>query len=92
MKKTSIRIEFYIIGDYFPLEDVTNTLGIFPTESYNKGEKIRENLFRKETVWSINTPDTHSLDVNKQVTNTNLSILSSPFYYIKYISPKSMQI
>lgn len=53
--KTMVMAEFNVLGDQFPLEAVTVYLDITPTESYRKGDIIRNNLSRKETCWCVST-------------------------------------
>ncbi|MBS4172758.1 DUF4279 domain-containing protein [Bacillus sp. FJAT-49736] len=68
---------FSALGDEFPLEIVTNILGIQPTETYKKGDilnspdnpnltptKIRR---RTETDWTFSTGYQVSYDINIQL-------------------------
>lgn len=48
-------VDFSIIGDDFNPETITKRLQLTPTEQYSKGEKIRNEIYRKEFCWSIST-------------------------------------
>ncbi|WP_028776283.1 DUF4279 domain-containing protein [Shimazuella kribbensis] len=68
---------FSAVGDEFPLEVVTNVLGIEPTETFKKGDVIERsnnpNLIstkircRKETDWTLSTGYQESYDINNQL-------------------------
>ena len=60
--------EFSIIGDIFPLETVTDELGISPNATYMKGERIRNTeMMQKETCWVWSTGYEESVDIDTQV-------------------------
>ncbi|SFT02325.1 DUF4279 domain-containing protein [Marininema halotolerans] len=68
MDKTTIMVEFAVMGDEFPPDEVTKALSIKPTSSWLKGEKIADkNITRKETSWAISTGYEESLDMNEQL-------------------------
>ncbi|MFP3508690.1 DUF4279 domain-containing protein [Peribacillus sp. SIMBA_075] len=68
---------FSAFGDEFPLEIVTDVLGIEPTETYKKGDIIESstnpNLVstkirrRKKTDWTLSTGYQESYDINNQL-------------------------
>lgn len=65
---------FSAFGDEFPVENVTDVLGIEPTKTYNKGDIIvNPNLVstyirrRKETDWTVSTGYQESYDINDQL-------------------------
>ena len=66
--QTNIMVEFVVIGDEFPLDTVTERLGVKPSNMYMKGDH------RKETAWCISTGYENSLDVGEQL-NKLISIL-----------------
>ena len=58
MGKHRARIYFCIFGDDFPLDDLTNDLGIAPTERYKQGEEVtRGKIVRRrlETAWFLDS-------------------------------------
>lgn len=55
MERTSIMLEFCIIGENFNPQVVTDKLSLNPTECYMKGEKNSRNFIRQESSWSIST-------------------------------------
>lgn len=70
LDKTTVRTYFSLYGDYFPVYDVTESLNIIPTTTYNKGDIIpnRSTIhYRKNTSWEIDTGDQESFDVNEQL-------------------------
>lgn len=68
MEKTKVSVEFSIIGDDFYPTMITEQLAIEPTESWMKGEKVKNrNIVRKETCWSVSTGDEESFDINNQL-------------------------
>ncbi|MED3690008.1 DUF4279 domain-containing protein [Peribacillus butanolivorans] len=75
MKKTQVRVYFSLFGDEFPIDEVTDRLGIIPTLTYKKGELINRSndytrdfpLYRKETVWDLDTSYQDSYDVKEQM-------------------------
>lgn len=67
MDYTKVMAEFNILGDSFPVEDITLKLSIIPTESYNKGDLSKYNNIKKETCWCISTGYEESMDINDQL-------------------------
>ncbi|MEH7387951.1 DUF4279 domain-containing protein [Bacillus sp. JJ1521] len=70
MERTKVRVYFRLFGDTFPLDNVTEKLGITPSNTYRKGAIILNRpatLFRKETSWDLDTGYQESLDVNEQL-------------------------
>lgn len=70
MERTKVRVYFSLFGDTFPLDYVTEKLGITPSNTYRKGDIIPNRsatLFRKETSWDLDTGYQESLDVNEQL-------------------------
>nr|WP_170295525.1 DUF4279 domain-containing protein [Chengkuizengella sediminis] len=59
---------FSLFGDSFPLEKATKKLGITPTKTYKKGDRIRDlSITRKVTCWDLSTDYQESFDVNEQL-------------------------
>lgn len=70
MERTTVRVYFSLFGDEFPIPNVTEKLGIIPTETYKKGDLIPNRsplILRKETSWTIDTGYQVSLDVSNQL-------------------------
>ncbi|WP_191556806.1 DUF4279 domain-containing protein [Metabacillus idriensis] len=69
MDKTKVMVYFSLFGDKFPIDYVTESLGIEPTESYNKGDVIVKSHkhFRKETAWDLGTDYQESYDIKEQM-------------------------
>lgn len=77
LEKTQIIVEFSLIGDEFPIDNVTEILEITPTKTYKKGDVNNrpynsnvistKKIFRKETVWEISTDYQESVDVSEQL-------------------------
>lgn len=70
MERTKVRVYFSLFGDTFPLDYVTEKLGITPSNTYTKGDIITHlpiTLARKETAWVLDTGYQESLDVNDQL-------------------------
>jgi len=68
MDKTTVMIEFSIYGEEFKPNYITEQLGIMPSETYLKGEIIRNGRAeRKETAWTISTGYEVSIDINEQL-------------------------
>ncbi|KQU15858.1 hypothetical protein ASG65_27300 [Bacillus sp. Leaf13] len=88
---------FSVFGDEFPLEVVTDILGIEPTKTYKKGDIIEKinnpNLVstkirrRKETVWTLSTGYQESYDINNQL-NTILKSLEGKTKELKQLKEK----
>ena len=71
MKKTKVMVYFNIKGDDFPLEIVTELLGITPTKTMKKGE-LRDCNNPKHTPysftsWSYGTDYKETLDIDDQL-------------------------
>ena len=68
LKRTNVMAEFSIIGDTFSLETITNELGILPSITRVKGDKIRNtDMVHNETCWEWNTGYEESLEVDNQI-------------------------
>jgi hypothetical protein len=77
LNKTRVKVYFSLFGDVFPIAYVTESLGVEPTEFYNKGDVIershKQNVlskkthFRKETAWELGTDYQESYDVKEQM-------------------------
>lgn len=69
MDQTTVMVEFSIYGEDFDPNYITEQLDVIPTETYLKGEPIknRNRLVRKETSWSISTGYEPSYDINEQL-------------------------
>ncbi|RRN71278.1 DUF4279 domain-containing protein [Peribacillus simplex] len=88
---------FSVFGDEFPLEVVTDILGIEPTKTYKKGDIIEKinnlNLVstkirrRKETDWILSTGYQESYDINNQL-NTILKSLEGKTKELKQLKEK----
>lgn len=72
---------FSIIGDQFPLEEITEELAIQPTETYLKEETLNEFTApsssevrrRRETDWTLSTGYQKSYDINDQLKSLLIS-------------------
>lgn len=72
LEKTQVMAYFKLYADDFPLEMVTERLGIKPTESYKNGEIIKkisetDYLTRSSSSWILSTGYQDSLDVGEQL-------------------------
>ncbi|QIZ08141.1 DUF4279 domain-containing protein [Priestia megaterium] len=77
MNKTQVKVYFSLYGDDFPIDYVTESLGIEPTNTYKMGDSIvrkhKTNVvlnkaqFRKETAWELGTDYQESYDVKEQL-------------------------
>jgi hypothetical protein len=70
LDNTHVKVYFSILGDVFPIDVVTERLFLKPTESYYKGNVIRNEPFlltRKETNWAYGTEYQESYDIMEQV-------------------------
>ncbi|WP_336763650.1 DUF4279 domain-containing protein [Paenibacillus sp. USHLN196] len=68
MEKTNIMAEFIITGSHFEPKLITEQIGIEPSGTYIKGEKIDDrDLYRKETCWFLETDYQESFDINQQL-------------------------
>jgi len=76
MDQTNVMTYFEIKGDDFPIEYVTELLGINPTNFYIKGEEIKrtnnpkiistKRRFRTYTCWQVRTDYVEALDASIQ--------------------------
>jgi hypothetical protein len=74
---TQVKVYFSLYGDDFPIDYVTESLGIEPTNTYKKGDSIvrkhkpnvvlTKTQFRQETAWELGTDYQESYDVKKQM-------------------------
>lgn len=76
MDVTKVMAYFCLVGDHFPLEEITEVLTIEPTETYTKGDIIEKNRAttfspevrkRVETDWTLSTGYQESYDINDQL-------------------------
>jgi len=77
LNKTQVKVYFSLYGGDFPIDKVTESLGIKPTNSYKKGDVIvrmpNPNIVstkvkhRKETTWELGTDYQESNDVKEQL-------------------------
>lgn len=77
LDKTQVMVDFSLFGDEFSIDDVTELLGVEPTNTYKKGDTIvrphnpnvlsTRTHFRKETAWELSTGYQKSYDVNEQL-------------------------
>jgi hypothetical protein len=77
LNKTQVKVYFSLYGDDFPIDNVTESLGIEPTNSYKKGDVILRKLnpnvvstkvqFRNETAWELGKDYQESYDVKEQL-------------------------
>lgn len=77
MQKTNAKVYFSLFGEEFPIETVSNALGLNPTHSHIKGEEIKRKsnhnvtytrpLYRKETTWELGTEYEETTDLNEQI-------------------------
>ena len=77
LNKTQVKVYFSLHGDDFPIDNVTESLGIRPTNSYKKGDVIVRKpnpnsvstkvKHRKETAWELGTDYQESYDVKEQL-------------------------
>lgn len=88
MEKTNMMAEFIITGDHFEPKLVTEQIGIEPSGTYIKGEKIDDrDLYRKETCWFLETDYQESFDVNQQL-NYLLNLLEPHIEKLKTLRMK----
>lgn len=77
LDKTQVMVYFSLYGNEFPINNVTETLGVEPTKTYNKGDVIirphnpnvisTKTHYRKETAWELSTDYQNSFDVKEQI-------------------------
>ncbi|MEK4077940.1 DUF4279 domain-containing protein [Paenibacillus sp. FSL H8-0317] len=88
MDKTNIMAEFIITGDHFEPKLITEQIGIEPSGTYIKGEKIDDrDLYRKETCWFLETDYQESFDINQQL-NHILNLLEPHIEKLKTLRMK----
>ena len=81
--KTTIRAYLSLFSDHFPLEDVTERLGVQPTSTYRKGDKGKYSI-KKETSWDFETEEMYTLYVSEPI-NEILDIFESKINLINEI-------
>lgn len=65
MEKTNIKVSLRIMGDNYNIQDVTNKLGIYPSQSWNNGDYIRNSKRKRTyTAWIYNIDAIETLDIN----------------------------
>ena len=52
-KSTTIRLSFCIYGDYFDVDKVTDIIGLSPTQTAYKGDRLKYRV-SEETFWEYN--------------------------------------
>lgn len=68
MDNTNVMVEFRISGDDYDPAVISNILAIQPSESWKKGDKIRNTIKEREyTGWVMSTGYEESLDINIQL-------------------------
>ncbi|WP_307414334.1 DUF4279 domain-containing protein [Neobacillus ginsengisoli] len=90
-------VYFSLYGDDFPVDSVTELLGINPTNSYKKGDVIEikpnPNIvstkvhYRKETAWELGTDYQESYDVKEQL-NEVIKPLKNKAHIINQLKSK----
>lgn len=67
-KNNNSYVYFAFKGDNFNPQDITNRLGIKPTDSWNKGDKGKFNPSLKYSCWRISTDkEKYNLDIDKLI-------------------------
>jgi uncharacterized protein (UPF0333 family) len=97
LDKTQVKVFFSLYGDEFPIDYVTESLGIEPTNFYKKGDIVlrphKHNVistktqFRKETAWELSTDYQESYDVKEQMDQI-LKPLKSKVAIINHLKTK----
>lgn len=64
---TTVKAEFIMVGENFPINEVTQVLQLEPSEAYNRGDFSKSMKQRLESCWSISTPYESSIDINIQL-------------------------
>jgi hypothetical protein len=77
VNKTQVKVYFSLYGDDFPIDFVSESFGIKPTNSYKKDDAIvgkhkpkvvsTKTRFRKETAWELGTDYQESYDVKEKM-------------------------
>jgi len=85
MEKTNMMAEFIITGDHFEPKLITEQIGIEPSGTYIKGEKIDDRDL--ETCWFLETDYQESFYVNQQL-NYLLNLLEPHIEKLKTLRMK----
>lgn len=65
---TRIRTEFQLTGEGFDPDKVTTLVGIDPTKTWRKDDRIPSTiLIEKYTGWTISSPEETSIHLDKQI-------------------------
>lgn len=68
MNRTNIKASLRIMGEYFDVQRITDTLGIVPSRTWNKGDPIRDSRKKRTyTAWIYNTENVESLNINTSI-------------------------
>lgn len=68
MNRTNIKASLRIMGEYFDVQRITDTLGIVPSRTWNKGDPIRDSRKKRTyTAWIYNTEIVESLNINTSI-------------------------
>lgn len=68
MDKTNIKVSLRFMGDDYDVKEITNSLNVIPSESWNAGEQIRKSERKCEyTAWIYSTKAVETLDINTQI-------------------------
>lgn len=68
MDRTNIKASLRIMGEHFDVQRITDTLGVIPSQTWNKYDPIRDSgKKRTHTAWIYDTEIIESLDVNTSV-------------------------
>ncbi|WKA56663.1 DUF4279 domain-containing protein [Planococcus shixiaomingii] len=71
--KSEVMVRFSLFGDEFPIDFVTEQLGIEPTATYKKGEILAKadkgfrTRYRKESCWELSSGYQTSFDAGEQM-------------------------
>ena len=65
--KTSVMVDFSILGDDFDPDIITEMLAIVPSTKYKKGEINKRNIAWKENCWSIDTGYIETIDLKNLI-------------------------
>ncbi|MCH1939866.1 DUF4279 domain-containing protein [Holdemania massiliensis] len=67
MERTNVKVSLRFIGEDYDIQEITDTLNIIPSESWNKGEPIRNSgKKRTYTAWIYSLDAIETLDVCEQ--------------------------
>lgn len=93
LNNTNVKVEFSIIGENFNPNVITENLSIEPTESYLKGDKVKnKDVERKETCWELSTEYEESLDINTQLDKVVSKVINKKDDLIKLIEKYNLEI